>query len=112
MDAVAWSAVIAGGVLGLAILVQLIRLTRSLTMTATTAEGADKKADKSIVAFDLNKLEIERIRSELTDHRIAVAREYVTQSALHDMELKIMNGFRDLTLRLDTLFRGSDRKEV
>ena len=59
------------------------------------AQRIESKADKS---------ELAALRSEFTEHRVGVARDYVAKEALHATESRIMDGIRHLGERIDRMF--------
>lgn len=106
MGALEWSAIgvvvtilsICGGV--------LVRLTDRLNKAEGKAEAADTKAAAAAISVASNGLEIERLRADLVDHRVAVAREYVSKDTLASLETRIVDAINRLGDRLDKMFTG------
>ena len=78
----------------------LFRGADRLNKVEARANEASKSAD------DL-RLQVERMDSELNEHRIAVAKEYVSRETLEAMESKLIDAINRLGDRLDRAFQTS-----
>lgn len=70
---------------------------------AKAIAAKDRADTASIAAAGLN-LEIERVEKDLVEHRVAVAREYVSKSTLESLETRIVDAINRLGDRLNDLF--------
>lgn len=84
----------------------LVRLMDRLNQAEARAETAEKVANSASIAIQANHLEIDRIKADLVDHRVAVAREYVSKDTLASLETRIVDAINRLGDRLDKMFTG------
>lgn len=76
-----------------------------LTEAEGAAIAAKRTADQLALEVAKQALETERIGADLVEHRVAVAKEYVSKEALRDSENRILGAIKTLSDRLDSLFR-------
>lgn len=97
MGLLEWSAVGGIAVAILAIVTVLARLMDRLNKAESKATAA------AISAADV-KTEVGRVESELVQHRVDVARSYVSKETLASLETRIVEAINRLGDRLDKLF--------
>src|SRR5580704_15855692 len=66
--------------------------------------AAKTEADEAKQSADTNTAKVALLEKDLVDHRIAVARDYVSKDALRDVETRIRGAIRRLSDRLDKRF--------
>lgn len=106
MNALEWTALgvavtVLSTVIGL-----VVRLMDRLNKSEAKADAAEKTADGAVISFHTNKLEIERVEADLVDHRVAVAREYVSKDTLVSLETRIVDAINRLGDRLDKILQA------
>ena len=67
---------------------------------------SEAKSDSAAFATTATNLEMERLRADLVDHRVAVAKEYVSKDTLASLETRIVDAINRLGDRLDKMFTG------
>lgn len=109
MDATALISAV-GGVAGLiatgyAIVKFWMNLSDRITKADSKAEAAETAAGNANIAVSGMHLEMDRLKTELVDHRVAVAREYVSKDTLATLESRVIDAINSLGQRLDKLFQ-------
>lgn len=107
LGAVEWSALSAAIVLLISIIGVVVRLLDRISKADAKAEAADKTAQAAAISIAANHLEIERLKADLVDHRVAVAKEYVSKDTLVSLENRVIDAINSLGQRLDSLFKGT-----
>jgi hypothetical protein len=96
MDAIRWSMV--GGILTFMVTfgTLVFRLAARMVKSEEKSESAHLKASAIGVHLD-------QVERELVEHRVAVAKEYVSQQALASIEIKLIEAINRIGDRLDKL---------
>lgn len=82
-----------------------MRLSDRITNADGKAEAAETAANNANIAATAARLEIDRLKNELVEHRVAVAREYVSKDTLATLESRVIDAINSLGQRLDNLFK-------
>lgn len=69
------------------------------------ADAAATSAGNANIAISGMHIEIDRLKGELVEHRVAVAREYVSKDTLATLESRVIDAINSLGQRLDNLFK-------
>lgn len=101
---------IGGSILGLigagyGILTFWMKLSDRITKADAKAHAAEQAANNANISAAAAHLEADRIRSELVDHRVAVAKEYVSTGTLERLESRVIDAINRLGQRLDDFSR-------
>lgn len=99
-----------GGVLGIlvsgyTIVTFWMKLSDRITKANAKAEAAETAAHNASIAVAAAHVETDRIRAELVEHRVSVAREYVSHGTLEKLESRVIGAIDGLGRRLDDFFR-------
>lgn len=97
--------VVGGGGGGYAVVTFWMRLSDRITKADAKAEAAETAASNANIAAAAAHLEIDRLKSELVEHRVAVAKEYVSKDTLATLESRVIDAINSLGQRLDNLFK-------
>lgn len=108
----AWTAIIALITLHLLIGGILVRGMDRLNRAQSKADQVEKEVDAATIAIANSRSEIERIEKELVDHRVVVAREYVSNETLVSLESRIVEAINRLGDRLDKMFQVGLREHA
>jgi hypothetical protein len=85
----------------------VVRLTDRLNQAEAKAETADAQANTARISVAANRVEIDRLETSLVEHRVAVAREYVSKDTLASLESRIVEAINRLGDRLDRMFTAN-----
>jgi hypothetical protein len=85
----------------------VIGLTDRLNKAEAKAETADAQANTARISVAANRVEIDRLETSLVEHRVAVAREYVSKDTLASLESRIVEAINRLGDRLDRMFTAN-----
>lgn len=101
---------IGGSVLGLigaayGIITFWMKLSDRITKADAKAKAAETAAQNANVAAAASHMEIDRIRAELVEHRVSVAREYVSTGTLERLESRVISAINSLGARIDGFSR-------
>lgn len=100
MDAIQWTAVAAFVTVCVAVGTVLVRLIDRINTVEKSAAGAERDAKTATARV----IEAEK---DLVEHRIAVAREYASNSTIAALESRILQEIGRLGERLDKFFHPS-----
>lgn len=104
MDWSAWGGTIAACMLFLAATGWIVRLTLALSKADSKADKAEAKADSAVLTASALRVAIEQVERDLVEHRVSVAREYVSNQMLASFEKKLIDAIDRIGSRLDSLF--------
>lgn len=107
MGPVEWGALVSFIMLQIAIIGVVVRLVDRLNKAEAGSAAAQESAHAASISAAGSHVEIDRLKAELVDHRVAVAKEYVSKDTLAPFETRIMEAINRLDHRLDTLFKGA-----
>lgn len=93
----------------------IVRLTLALSRAESKADVASKEAIEAALAantlrgtIELSEAKmreaIDKVERELVEHRVSVAREYVSNQMLANFEKKLIDAIDRIGSRLDSLF--------
>jgi hypothetical protein len=82
----------------------VVRLTDRINKSEAKADAALTLADSAKISVAANRLEIDRMENSLVEHRVAVAKEYVSKDTLASLETRIVEAINRLGDRLDRMF--------
>jgi hypothetical protein len=71
--------------------------------------GSTKSSESLSIGIAKIGLEIERLEKDLVEHRVTVAREYVSKETLTSLESRIVEAINNLGDRLDKKFMHMTR---
>lgn len=99
-----------GGLLGIcvsgfAVVKFWMHLSDRITEADGKAKAAETAAGAANIATAAAHLEIDRLAAELVEHRVAVAKEYVSKDTLATLESRVIDAINSLGQRLDNLFK-------
>lgn len=86
-----------------------MRLSDRIGAATAKAEAGETAASNANIAVAGMHLEIDRLNSELVEHRVAVAKEYVSKDTLNTLESRVIDAIDRLGQRLDNLFKQQNR---
>lgn len=115
MDWPAWGGIVAASLLFLTAVGWIVRLTLALAKADAKAEAAaTAAANAALVAGSLRisielsetkmRESIDKVEQGLVEHRVNVAREYVSNQMLASFEKKLIDAIDRIGSRLDSLF--------
>jgi|SRR5581483_10369480 len=84
---------------GIAIITFWMKISHRIDEADAKAEAADKAA----ASADVRIVSVEK---ELVEHRVSVAREYVSKETLVSLEKRIVEAINQVGVRLDSLFKA------
>jgi hypothetical protein len=84
----------------------LVRLVNRINENELSAKVAKDEALSAALCTTGLKMTVESVQKELTEHRVAVARDYVSKDTMATMENRILKAIEGLGLRLDGLFNS------
>lgn len=90
---------------GYAVVTFWMRLSDRITKANAKAEAAETAAGHANIAIQGAHLEIDRLKAEVVEHRVAVAKEYVSKDTLNTLESRVIDAINSLGQRLDNLFK-------
>lgn len=93
------------GASGFAIVKFWMRLSDRITEAEAKAEAAETAAGNANIQVSALRLEVDRVKAELVEHRVAVAKEYVSKDTLATLESRVIEAINSLGQRLDNLFK-------
>lgn len=105
-DVLSWIAI---GTFALLVATAFVRLIGWLNKTDAKAADADKKAENTALGVAAVRVELERLQSLMNQHRVEVAREYVSKDTLASLETRIVEAINRLGDRLDRMFVKTPR---
>ena len=88
---------------GYAIISFWMRLSDRITHADAKAKAAELAAQNANVAVAAAGLEVERLKADLVDHRVDVAKEYVSKDTLASLENRIVEAINRLGDRFDKM---------
>lgn len=115
MDWSAWGGSIAALMAFFVAVGWIVKLTLALSRAESTAEAAAKEATaaavlaaslRGIMEISESKMResVDKVERELVEHRVSVAREYVSNQMLANFEKKLIDAIDRIGSRLDSLF--------
>jgi hypothetical protein len=82
----------------------VVRMTDRMNKAEAKADAAESQAELARLSVAANRLEIDRMENSLVEHRVAVAKEYVSKDTLASLESRIVEAINRLGDRLDRMF--------
>jgi hypothetical protein len=104
MDVLLWGAVCATIMMVLAVGGVLVATTRRITNAEAAANDAKTRADTAALAVLANAAKVEKVASELSEHREDTAKDYVSYQHMTNLENRLVEAIGRLGDRLDKLF--------
>lgn len=87
----------------------VFKLSGRLAMADAKADGAALAAERAALTAQALRVSIDQLERDLVEHRVNVAREYVSNQTVAALETKLIAAIDRLGERLDALFtRASD----
>ena len=84
----------------------LFRLSGRLMQTDAKADAAAKDASTAALVAQSLRISLDQNERDLVEHRVSVAREYVSKQTITELEGKLIKAIEKLGDRLDALFTG------
>ena len=82
----------------------VFKLSGRLAMTDAKADLAALAAERAALTAQALRVQLDQTERDLNDHRVAVAREYVSNQTVASLEAKLIQAIDKLGDRLDALF--------
>lgn len=86
---------------GFAVVKFWMRLSDRITEADAKAKAAETAASNANIQAVALHLEIDRLKAELVEHRVAVAKEYVSKETLDKLESRVIAAIDSLSQRID-----------
>ena len=86
----------------------IFKLSGRLTITDGKADEAGKSAERAALTAQAMRINIDQLERDLVEHRVAVAREYVSYQTVAALEAKLIIAIDKLGDRLDALFQRTN----
>jgi hypothetical protein len=80
------------------------RLASRMSLSDAATATALQRADTAALAVQANAAKVEKVASELADHREEVAKEYVSYKHMTNLENRLVEAIMGLGNRIDALF--------
>jgi hypothetical protein len=95
-----------GGLLGIcvsgfAVVKFWMHLSDRITEADAKAKAAETAAGNANIQTAALHLEIDRLKAEHVEHRVAVAKEYVSKETLDKLESRVIEAIQQLSQRID-----------
>lgn len=118
MDWPAWGGIVAACMLLFVAVGWIVRLTLALSKADAKADAASTAASNAALAAASLRISIElsetkgrealeKVERDLVEHRVYVAREYVSNQTIAGLEEKLIKAIDRLGDRLDSLFQAA-----
>lgn len=108
METAIWVAIVATVGLVFTGVGYVVKITRTVSSdineVKATAVAASNRADIAGIQVAQTSLKVERVATELSAHREATARDYVSNRALENLENRLVDAIGRLGDRFDNLF--------
>ena len=81
----------------------IVRLVDRINKADAKADAAERQAVALSASLSVARLELQSLEADLVDHRVAVAKEYVSKDTLASLETRIVEAINRLGDRLDKM---------
>lgn len=87
-----------------------MKFSDRITKADDKAKAAEAAANNAVIRGEALNIEVDRLRSEVVEHRVAVAKEYVSKETLTSLESRVIEAINNLGQRLDNLFKHTPNR--